>query len=275
MSAKKTVVIIGPNGMLGQMAVDYFSKREYETIPIQMRFEENTKWDFIDSINKQEKCIVINCIGRIKQKTDDERDLLWSNTVLPLALSAHLKPSIHLIHPSTDCVYDGQTNVPYDTDFAPNARDSYGWSKILAEKAVLGRPNSYIMRVSIIGPDKNPKGKGLLAWFLSNPSKSRLKGYVNHHWNGITTLEWCIQAEKIIQNLNPIQEPCRLLQLGTTENHTKLGMLELFQKHFHTDFQIDSFTSSECIDRRLKPSVECKTLSEQLIELKPFISIRQ
>src|ERR1035437_8494613 len=237
MNLKKTIVVLGPHGMLGQMVVSWFSHKGYRVIPYEGRFEENSKWLFLNSLNEQEDVIVINCIGKIKQKSTNELDLIWSNSILPLALCEHLKRSVCLIHPSTDCVFDGLTDTPYATNSVPNALDSYGWSKRLGECALSNRPNTFILRVSIIGPDKNPEGKGLLAWFLSNKAGAHLNGFTNHLWNGITTLEWCQQVEKIIHNNIPAR-PCELIQLGTKEYFTKYQMLELFQKIYQTDFTI-------------------------------------
>ncbi|MBI2270826.1 MAG: sugar nucleotide-binding protein [Bacteroidetes bacterium] len=263
---KRPIIVIGSKGMLGQMVVSYFTKRGFNVIPVTERFEEDTKWDFIDAINQYDNGIIFNCVGRIKQKTENEKDLLWSNTILPLALVHHLKPAITIVHPSTDCVFDAHTNIPYPISAVQNATDSYGWSKRLAEVVLKNRKNTFIIRVSIIGPDKNPHGKGLLAWFLSNKPKSSLKGFTNHLWNGITTLEWCKQIEEQLKN-HDLNAPSKLLQLGTRDHLSKYHMLELFQKFYSTDYKIDAFEAAEKIDRRLEPVIICKSLKEQLTEL--------
>lgn len=263
---KRPILVLGPNGMLGQMVVTYFKKAGLMVLPVSERFEENTREKLFAGINQYENAILFNCIGRIKQKTENEKDLLWSNTILPLALAHQLKPTISIIHPSTDCVFDAKTNVPYPVNTAPNATDSYGWSKRLAESALLGRNNTVIVRVSIIGPDINPDGKGLLAWFLSNKPASRLRGFTNHLWNGITTLEWCKQVNEQLQSTDP-NTTCKLLQLGTKEYHSKFQMLELFQKYYQTNHTIDAFEAAEKTDRRLEPGIVCKPLEEQIKEM--------
>lgn len=268
---KPIIQIIGANGMLGQMAVNYFSSKGFTVIAIDKRFEEASKWEFISAINEHKNSVLINCIGRIKQKTNSEVDLLWANAVLPLALANSLDDSITLIHPSTDCVFDGNTNEPYSIHTLPNAMDSYGWSKRLGEVALMARKNTFIIRVSIIGPDNNKAGKGLLAWFLSNSQGAELKGFTNHLWNGITTLEWCKQVEVLLsKNKN---SNCELLQLGTNESYSKYEMLLLFQKYYNTHFVIRPFEAAEKIDRRLKPTLTCKDLDKQLAELQMAISI--
>lgn len=256
--------------MLGQMVVAYYTHKGYKVIPVYERFEEDTKWDLINTINQYDNGIIFNCVGRIKQKTENEKDLLWSNTILPLTLVHHLKPSITIVHPSTDCVFNAQTNVPYPVNALPDAIDSYGWSKRLAEVVLKNRSNTFIIRVSIIGPDRNSNGKGLLAWFLSNKPSSKLKGFTNHLWNGITTLEWCKQIESQLQ-CHDLNSSCQLLQLGTSDHHSKFQMLELFQKYYSTDYIIEPFEAPAKIDRRLVPVIVCKPLNEQLQELRNYV----
>src|SRR5437588_2337824 len=157
----RPIIILGSNGMLGQMANYYFRRQRHKVIAVTERFEELTKWSFISFLVQYPESIVINCIGRIKQKTDDEKDLLWTNAILPLTLSRYLLPTQTIVHPSTDCVFSGVAGRPYSVNNETDARDSYGWSKILGEEALKNRANTLIPRVSIIGPDKNKKAKGL------------------------------------------------------------------------------------------------------------------
>ena len=124
---------------------------------------------------------------RIKQKSEEAFDLLWANSILPLSLARSLKSSHILIQPSTDCVFDGHNNIPYNILDTHTASDVYGWSKSLGETAISGRLNSLIIRGTI--KRYNKSNKGLLAWFLNNPSSNTLNGFTNHFWNGITTLE--------------------------------------------------------------------------------------
>ncbi|MEQ8625762.1 MAG: sugar nucleotide-binding protein [Vicingaceae bacterium] len=262
------LLVLGHKGMLGQMVMKYFGGKGYKLHTNKYRFNESEREDFIAECRKYPQAIVVNCIGKIKQKTDDANDLLWANALLPLALNNHLLPEQTLVHPSTDCVFDGKKGSPYGINDTPDAADAYGWSKRLGEVAVKDRSNTMIMRVSIIGPDENPQGKGLLAWFLSNPSGSELKGFTNHLWNGITTLEWCKQLENFIEKMEP--DKSYFYQLGTEEYYSKHQMLKFFQHYLQTDYQIEAFEASESIDRRLQPTVLAKSLENQLEELSRF-----
>jgi len=260
----KKLIILGSRGMLGQMVKQYFSPKT-EVICYDERYTVENRKSYTDFLRSLHNAIVINCIGKIKQKTDDANDLLFVNAILPADLRNVLHPGVILIHPSTDCVFDGLRGEPYKTNDSADATDEYGWSKRLGEVTLIGRANTLIPRVSIIGPDANKNGKGLMAWVFSQKG-NLVKGFENHLWNGITTLEWCKQIESFLE-LNTSFD-FRLVQFGTTEHHTKLQMLQLFNDVFDLNLNIEAFNTPVPVDRRLQPDVYTKSLAEQLGDIK-------
>jgi dTDP-4-dehydrorhamnose reductase len=264
------IIVLGSKGMLGQMVDIYFSQKGYHIHRIDQRYEAHSRSEFIHAVKSAGSGYIINCIGRIKQKTNEEIDLFWSNSMLPLDLADAIQPDQFLIHPSTDCVFDGLTDQAYSINEAPNAEDAYGKSKRLGEVALLRHPRALVVRVSIIGPDKSTQPKGLLGWFLSNPPGTTLNGFTNHWWNGITTLEWCKQVEKMIED-NIENYANSLLQLGTQTLWSKYDMLVLFQKIFLTQYEIVEHRTETAINRCLLPTLECPDLSVQLKDLKSWI----
>ncbi|MBK3517677.1 sugar nucleotide-binding protein [Carboxylicivirga marina] len=266
---KRPIIILGHKGMLGQMAVKFFSGKGYNVITISQRFEPESRLEFFNEIKNYPDAIIINAIGKIKQKTEDTSPLLWSNAILPLELSRSLLPTQTLLHASTDCLFSGDTDHPYKVNAHQDAIDDYGWSKQLGEHTLLNRPNTLIARVSIIGTDNAETPKGLLGWFLSQPNNASLKGFTNHLWNGITTLEWCKQIELIIDQLH-VNTPCQLIQFGTEDFYSKYDLLKLFQEVFNTNFSIEPFETPQKVDRRLKPQIIVQNLNYQLCELKAF-----
>ena len=52
------------------------------------------------------------------------------------------------IHVSTDYVYDGNANVPYNENASANPLSAYGRSKLAGEKYALLHPGSMIIRTS-------------------------------------------------------------------------------------------------------------------------------
>lgn len=261
------IIILGSNGMLGQMVKSYFTKEGYKIVEFNKRFSESNINSYINELNCFENSIVINCIGRIKQKSDDAFNLLLVNSIFPLALAQSLKPSHTLIHPSTDCIFDGNSKSAYSVFSTHTANDIYGCSKSLGEKAISSRHNSLIIRVSIIGPDKF-SNKGLLSWFLSNPEGSIINGFTNHFWNGITTLEWCKRLHEIIRTpevLNKLLEK-GLIQLGTEKTSSKYEMLCMFVRIFNRNIEVNP-TESIYTNRSLKSEIISEPLEVQLSEI--------
>lgn len=268
---KQRIIILGSIGMLGQMVKRYFECKNYEVLTLNERFTENNFTSYIDKINSYESGIVINCIGKIKQKSNSTLDLIWSNSIFPLELSRRLDGKHFLIQPSTDCVFDGLTQIPYPKTHVHNAKDIYGWSKSLGETAILGRKNSIVIRVSIIGPDSN-SDKGLLSWFLNLSAGSKVNGFTDHLWNGITTFEWCKKVESLILKIDLNNEQqTDVFQLGTQKLYTKYEMLKIFQKEFKTKVDITPFDSGNSINRCLDSQIYSPPLEIQISELNEFM----
>ncbi len=263
----RDIVILGSNGMLGQAAANYFGAQGYRVLPVNTRFTPENKSVFIAEIREFPYAIVVNCIGKIKQNTSDEQELLWANSILPLELANKLLPTQTLIHPSTDCVFDGTMGQPYPANFQPNAEDIYGWSKRLGEVALNGRKNTLIIRVSIIGMDNRKDARGLLSWYFSNKNGSKINGFTNHLWNGITATEWCKLAEREIVSISE-NTFCRLVQAGTKEHYSKYDMLLLFNDIFNKKYAVTPHKTQQAVDRRMQPVVVCKPLAEQILEMK-------
>ena len=267
---KNNIIILGSNGMLGQMVKAFFTMKNFNVHIFDVRFSTENLIFYLDQLNNFDDAIIINCIGKIRQKTDNASDLLFSNSILPLELSRKLKKSHILIHPSTDCVFNGKTENLYSSIDSHTATDIYGISKSMGETALLSRCNTLIIRVSIIGPDRS-SDKGLLSWFINTNSGTSINGYINHYWNGITTLEWCEKVFSFIkdENLENLISK-KIIQLGTKEIYNKYQMLILFNNIFDKKINIYPVENKEKINRCLDPDLFSDSLENQLLNLKLF-----
>lgn len=265
------IIVLGERGMLGQMATQYFRSRGAVVLTISERFDFTAECPALQKLATLGSGLVLNCVGRIKQKDSSRQDLFDANALLPLQIYERLGDGQFLIQPSTDCIFSGHAVDPYRKTDPCDATDDYGWSKRLGEVALIGRPRAAIVRVSIIGPDViDPEPKGLLGWFLSQPEGSSLNGYQNHFWNGITTLEWCRIVEQLFVENNSEQHNGALLQLGTEQTYTKCEMLALFQSTYRTQFSISPVSVGTNVFRVLKPDYYSPPLLDQLVALKDF-----
>ncbi len=181
------VFVLGHRGMLGHVVARLAAERGYATLTSDARYGGGARDPLVEAVRASRAQIVLNCLGCTPMRSAADWALTVANALFPLHLAARLTPDQYLVHASTDCVFDG-TRGGYRVDDARDARDAYGFSKLLGE-AALQRPNVTIIRTSIVGP--NPAAaRGLMAWFLTQPPAVEVPGYINHRWNGVTTLDW-------------------------------------------------------------------------------------
>lgn len=102
-------------------------------------------------ISRNEPDWIINCAAyNFVDKAETEPDkalLINSSAVKNIALS--IKGSeCRFIHISTDYVFDGQSNTPYNETIVPNPLSAYGRSKLEGERVALIHHGSTIIRTS-------------------------------------------------------------------------------------------------------------------------------
>lgn len=264
----KRIYLLGSRGMLGQLVHRYFTRSgRWQVMPVDTRFDTANLIDHFRRYDDVEPAVFINGVGAIPQKVSEASGFVLPNVLLPLELARTLAPRHLLIHPSTDCVFKGDRGQPYPATAAPDAADAYGWSKLQAERVLMQRPNTVVLRTSIIGPSESASS-GLLQWFLSQPEGAVLQGFRNHLWNGLTTLQWCIEVERL---LGEPPGPARLLQLGTAQSYSKYDMLCLFRDTFRPDITVNAVEHGAAVDRRLLPQREVAPLPQQLRELSTWL----
>ena len=232
MQDEKTAFVLGSIGMLGSTVRDYLALNNWHVIEYN-RSKNGNLIDFLRSINNSEHNYVFNCIGAIPQKTLDPERLYCANLQVVIEIIRNLGPQVRLIQPSTDCVFSGNKKEPYTKNDPDVSLDHYGISKRAAELFVVQRPNSYVIRTSIIGMGHNCKG--LLNWILQNENET-VDGFIDHYWNGITTLEWCKQAISILADSHQCQG--QLYQLGTRKSITKANLITLVSDIFNLNITV-------------------------------------
>lgn len=199
------VLVLGGTGMLGSMLVDYLRKEQDFCVTATARAAsmpneplQGVEWREFDAESPNNlidlcsgKDAVINAIGVIKPyiKDDDSQQVqraIRINALFPHVLAqAAGKVGTKILQIATDCVFSGAKGHYVESD-KHDALDVYGKTKSLGEAR---RRNVTNIRCSIIGPEI--KGKlSLLEWFLGQQMHARINGYINHLWNGVTTLHF-------------------------------------------------------------------------------------
>ena len=128
---------------------------------------------------------VINCIGILNQFAEKNKALAtYLNSYFPHFLAEVTSGTdTQVIHMSTDCVFSGRRGSYTEDDFQ-DGESFYDRSKALGE---LDDDKNITLRNSIVGPDINPNGIGLLNWFMQQ--ESEINGYTKAMWTGQTTLQ--------------------------------------------------------------------------------------
>lgn len=210
------VLVLGHKGMLGSTLCRYLKENK-----VIIDIIEGCRWPdshYTNKILKSEADAIVNCLGCIPQKKPKEQQYLINNFFLPVFLANNFKGRV--IHPTTDCEFLGSTDIHhrYTKQCEKDATDPYGRSKIFASDYLMGFENTTILRTSIIGREISSQFS-LWDWFVKN-KKTSIDGYVNHLWNGITTLQWSkICLSLLFNDLNK-----KYIQIGT-ENYISKGVL--------------------------------------------------
>lgn len=252
--------------MLGHVVARVFAERGCAIETSSARFTGEPRDALVEQARESEAEAVINCLGSTKRRDVDREELRLANALFPIHLATRLAPQQHLVHASTDCVFAG-TRGSYALGDEPDAVDAYGFSKGMGE-AIAWRPRVTILRVSIVGPDR-ADGRGLLAWFLRQPLDVEVPGYVNHRWNGITTLEWANLAYHAVIRQHRGERLAPIAQPGTTPV-TKYELLTMFRDVYGTEHRIVPVRTAEDVDRTLVPTVLRPGMAEQLAALREW-----
>jgi len=278
----KRVLILGASGMAGHVVYGYLRSLngKYETGATTRKLiegieslvvdvEENLS-DLAEIIKVAEADAIVNCIGLLVKPCEDcPAEAVYINSFFPQMLANITQDTkTKIIHLSSDCIYDGtiEDDKGYDEKYIPDEQNWYGRTKALGE---INNKKDLTLRMSIIGPELKD-GVGLFHWF--SKQKGKVNGYVNHYWNGITTLELAKQIDRIIDT-----ELSGIYNLIHKEPIAKYDLLNLIKKVFEYDVEVEKF-ETEIVNKVLSNNriSEYNPLipdyETQLVELKKFIS---
>lgn len=165
--------------------------------------------------------VVVNCIGLLNRSCDKQPALaVRLNSLLPHRLEAITAGSnCRVIQISTDCVFAGNTG-PYFVRSEPDGPSLYDLTKAAGE---INNGKDLTLRQSIVGPDPDPAGIGLLNWFMAQSGP--INGYTHAMWTGLTTLELA-RAVEACAGAGAVG----LLNMVPPENISKYDLLRLFNR---------------------------------------------
>ena len=261
------VAVLGGTGMLGSMLVDVLSRETDIQVSVFLRscydlYGKNSRvqdihHDILDVYSIGESDLefineydwIVNAIGITKPLINDNNPdeierAVRVNSLFPHILSNVAVHKTPIIQIATDCVYSGTRRHYKETD-QHDPVDVYGKTKSLGE---VKREGFHNIRSSIIGPEpKSPKF--LLEWFLHNEENAQLNGFVNHEWNGVTTLHFAKMVKGIV--LNGLDLP-NLHHFVPADQVSKSKLLRCFAEAYNRkDIVIRDTEAPIVIDRTL------------------------
>lgn len=225
-------LVLGASGMAGHTIALYLKERGHEVTGFARRdlpfLDSQITGDARDeallriSLGNGAFDVVANCIGVLNSFADaDPEGAEYLNGKLPHVLASICESlPTRVFHMSTDCVFAGNTG-PYTESSVPDGESVYNRTKAAGE---LNDAKNLTFRNSIVGPDINPRGIGLLNWFMAQ--EGPVGGYTRAMWTGLTTLELAKAMEcAAIENVSG------LVNMVPEGNISKHNLLCLFNEH--------------------------------------------
>jgi dTDP-4-dehydrorhamnose reductase len=256
------VAVLGSTGMLGSTLTrilerDFASVTEFNrsgrsitgTNEVETLDVLNS-YDLFESFNNLNLDYIINAIGMIKQLINEEnpKDVLAAHEINSKFMNKlnefSVQSGVRVIQIGTDCVYSGM-NGSYSEEYAFDPTDIYGKTKKIGEQA---SSESMIIRSSIVGKE-NKNSVSLLSWVLSQPEGTKINGYVNHFWNGVTTKHFSEIVSGIIKSESFFKGVAHLVPADTV---SKYELIKIIAREFgRTDLEIQEFVAENPINRTL------------------------
>lgn len=228
-------LVLGCNGMAGHMISQYLYKRGHEVTGFaqtKSKYVPSVCGDARDLVLVKEIIIngkydsVINAIGILNQAAEDNKALaVFLNSYFPHFLAEVTDGTdTQVIHMSTDCVFSGKRGEYTEDDFR-DGETFYDRSKALGE---LEDDKNITLRNSIVGPDINPNGIGLMNWFMKQHGE--INGYTKAMWTGQTTLQLAKTMEVVAK-----EKAHGLYNTVPDHSISKYELLQLFNRYLRND----------------------------------------
>lgn len=229
-------LILGCNGMAGHQISLYLQEQGHDVTGFALEKSkllnksiagDATDFPSLKKIIQEGKYdTVINCIGILNQFAENNHALATLlNSYLPhFVAQAANEVGTQVIHMSTDCVFSGKRGQ-YTEDDLPDGATFYDRSKALGE---LNDDKNITLRNSIVGPDINEKGIGLLNWFMHQTCE--INGYTKALWTGQTTLQLAKTMEAAAK-----ERATGLYNTVPDTNISKYELVKLFNKYLRNN----------------------------------------
>jgi dTDP-4-dehydrorhamnose reductase len=177
MSTKKSILVTGSNGQLGK-EIFFISKNypEYNFIfTNRQSLSISNEAAVVNFFKTHQIDLCINCAAYTavdKAETDKDEAIQANATAVSYLAQACHKANALLIHISTDYVFDGTSNIPYEPNMPTCPINFYGQTKLQGEQlAIQQNPNTIIIRTAwVYSSQGNNFVKTMLRLMADKPS---------------------------------------------------------------------------------------------------------
>ena len=204
----KTILLTGSNGLLGQKLVHLIKERkDYHLIATskgsnRITDQEGYEYSSLDITDKEEveqifqkhqPDIVINTAAMTNVdacESDKEGSMALNVTAVEYLIEECKKYSSHLIHLSTDFIFDGEDG-PYAEDDLPNPLSFYGQTKLQSEELVKksGLKWAIVRTIIVYGIAEKMSRSNIVLWAKSALEKGEDLNIVNDQFRAPTLAE--------------------------------------------------------------------------------------
>lgn len=201
------ILVTGSNGLLGQKLVELITPQpdcyliataKSKLVPLLSRGEFHhldvtNQAEVNDVISKTKPDVVIHTAAMTQvDQCEVEKEKCWlSNvTAVEYVVQACEKNNVHLVHVSTDFIFDG-THGPLDENEKPNPLSYYGESKLAGEIVVQESETDWaILRtVLVFGITRDMSRTNIVLWVKKSLEDRKSINVVNDQWRTPTLAE--------------------------------------------------------------------------------------
>ena len=174
------IIIYGSSGFLGKKLVKFLNKKNYKLIKDndnqkkKLKTTKNLFDFFLKQIKKNKPDVIINLVALTNvdqcennKKLAKKTNIFFTKELVQAINSYHNK--IHLIHVSTDQVYNGKGS---HIEKKPQPINFYGYTKLQGE-VFAQKTFSTILRTNFIGKGEDEKKLSLSDWIVNSVVKNK------------------------------------------------------------------------------------------------------
>lgn len=201
------ILVTGSNGLLGQKLTELLEREEtVEMIATAARPAalpvNSGKFQLLDIkdsasvdrvIDQHKPDVIINTAAMTQvDQCESQREVCWKTNVDAVRnlVNASRRNGCHLIHVSTDFIFDG-TQEMLDETAVPNPVNFYGESKLAGERVIMESDISWciIRTVLVFGVTKDMSRSNIVLWVKKSLEEGKTIQVVNDQWRTPTLAE--------------------------------------------------------------------------------------